>query len=443
MTYYADVYQNSAFRSDPPREWRDQFARFVVTSRGSISSRTPTGSRRGRRSVGAAMATTVMVVAPLHLLGAMAVLVRDDLEFDTASLGLTFAMFNVGGIVASIPGGNLAERLGPRRSMITAGALTAAAALSIALLARSWWHLSAAMAVAGMANGMGQPAASLVISRGVRSHRQGLAFGMKQAAVPLAGILSGVSVPVIGLTIGWRWAYAGIALGVVAIAALAPVASQPTDPASTSTEPTSAPPGSPSTPIRRERGARVAPVMLVAFAFGSASATTIPAFLAETASDAGYSRSFAGLAVASGSTIGLISRLGVGVFADRRQGGHLKVVAAMLAIGTLGSIGLAYGHTSNALFLIGSAIAYGAGWGWPGLYLYAIVRLHPDRPGAASGQAQAGGTVGALLGPLAFGWLVTVTDFRVGWLVMAATGATASALILVSRRRLLARIAAG
>jgi hypothetical protein len=48
-----------------------------------------------------------------------------------------------------------------------------------------------------------------------------------------------------------------------------------------------------------------------------------------------------------------------------------------------------------------------------------------------------------LLGPLAFGWLVTVTDFRVGWLVMAATGATASALILVSRRRLLARIAAG
>lgn len=394
----------------------------------------PTDVRRlGRRSVAAAMATTIMVVAPLHLLGAMAVLVREDLDFDPARLGVTFAMFNVGGIVASIPGGRLAERLGPGRSMVTAGMLTAATALAIAFLAREWWQLTAAMAVAGMANGLGQPAASLMLARGVPARRQGMAFGMKQAAVPLAGVLSGISVPIVGLTIGWRWAFGCIAFGVIAIAAMSPSTRAAHGPRRTvgafrrarSAENRSTP----------TSGPRIDTMLLVAFAFGSASATTIPSFLAETAVDAGYSSSFAGLAVASGSTIGLISRLGVGVFADRSASGHLKTVSAMLAIGTLGSIGLAFGDTSNAVFLLGSAVAYGAGWGWPGLYLFAIVRLFPDRPGAATGQAQAGGTVGALLGPLVFGWIATTTGFRTGWLAMATIGSIAAALILVSHRR--------
>ena len=41
---------------------------------------------------------------------------------------------------------------------------------------------------------------------------------MKQAAVPVAGIVAGLAVPAVGLTVGWRWAYAGIGLGVVGLA---------------------------------------------------------------------------------------------------------------------------------------------------------------------------------------------------------------------------------
>jgi MFS family permease len=393
----------------------------------------------GRRSIAAAVATTILVVAPLHLLGALAVLVRDDLGFDTAALGIVFAMFNVGGILASIPGGNLAERLGPRRAMIASGTVTAVAALTIAALVQTWWQLVAAMTLAGVANGMGQPAASLGLARGVRSTRQGLAFGMKQAAVPAAGILAGLSVPLVGLTVGWRWSYAGIALGVLLIASTAPRTPHTVVTASATSARTGTDVPAPPPPSRRTGPSAS---LIVAFAFGSASATTIPAFLAETAVDAGYSTSAAGIAVAGGSALGLMSRLLAGVLADRRSGGHLRVVALMLAVGTLGSIGLAFASAGPIVFALGTAIAYAIGWGWPGLFLYSIVRLHPERPGAATGRAQAGATIGALLGPLTFGWLVTVTTFRAAWLLVTAIGALAAVLVILSRNRAAREIAA-
>ena len=133
----------------------------------------------------------------------------------------------------------------------------------------------------------------------------------------------------------------------------------------------------------------------------------------------------------------MISRLYAGRQADRRGGQHFRVVALMLALGTLGHIGLAFGATNVAIFLLGAGIAYGAGWGWPGLFLYAIVRLYPDRPGVAAGRIQAGATVGALLGPFGFGWLVTVSTFKVAWLTVAFVSLLASALIMLSRQRMI------
>lgn len=380
----------------------------------------------GRQVVASAVATTILVVAPLHLLGAVAVLVRTELGFDRAALGVAFAIYQAGSILTSIPGGTLSERLGPRRAMITAACMSSAAMVAIALFAHSWWQLVVILSFAGAANGLGQPAASLALSIGVRGERQGIAFGMKQAAVPAAGLLAGLAVPVIGLTLGWRWAFAAGATGALVVAAVSP-----TFGSSRQARPTLH-----GVPIVHTSG-RPPVGLIVAFAFASASATVIPAFLAETADAAGYSSTFAGLVIAGGSAIGVTSRLYAGRQADRRGGQHFRVVAIMLALGTLGHIGLAFGATNVVIFLFGAGIAYGAGWGWPGLFLYAIVRLYPDRPGAAAGRIQAGATVGALLGPLGFGWLVTVSTFKVAWLVVAIVGLLASALIMASRNRMI------
>ena len=45
---------------------------------------------------------------------------------------------------------------------------------------------------------------------------------MKQAAIPAATLLSGLAVPLVGTTIGWRWAFTGCALGALAVACTVP-----------------------------------------------------------------------------------------------------------------------------------------------------------------------------------------------------------------------------
>src|SRR5690606_32204086 len=69
------------------------------------------------------------------------------------------------------------------------------------------------------ANSVGQLAANSTLA-GMPASRQGLAFGIKQAAIPGATLLSGLSVPTIALTAGWRWAFvlaAAVAVGSLAL----------------------------------------------------------------------------------------------------------------------------------------------------------------------------------------------------------------------------------
>jgi prepilin signal peptidase PulO-like enzyme (type II secretory pathway) len=58
-----------------------------------------------------------------------------------------------------------------------------------------------------MGNGVIQVAANLAIFDGVAISRYGVAYGVKQAAVPMASVLSGIALPVIGLVFGWRWGF--------------------------------------------------------------------------------------------------------------------------------------------------------------------------------------------------------------------------------------------
>ncbi len=82
--------------------------------------------------------------------------------------------------------------------------------------------LVAYLAMAGIANGISQPAVNLLLARGIPRARQGLAFGVKQGAVPAASSLGGIAVPILGLTVGWQWAFALAVALPVSLMVLAP-----------------------------------------------------------------------------------------------------------------------------------------------------------------------------------------------------------------------------
>ena len=71
----------------------------------------------------------------------------------------------------------------------------------------------ACSALSAAANALGQLASNAALARHVPAHRQGLSFGVKQAAIPVSTLLAGAAVPTIALTAGWRWAFVAAAGG--------------------------------------------------------------------------------------------------------------------------------------------------------------------------------------------------------------------------------------
>ncbi len=65
----------------------------------------------------------------------------------------------------------------------------------------------------GSANSVAQPAINLFMAEQVPLERQGLAFGIKQSAIPGAILVSGLALPLIALPLGWRSAFALAGVG--------------------------------------------------------------------------------------------------------------------------------------------------------------------------------------------------------------------------------------
>lgn len=373
------------------------------------------------------LVATIASVLPTFLIGALAVQLRADLEFSAAGLGIAVAAFGAGGAIASLPLGWVSERLGAEWSMRMGTAVTAAAMLTIAVLVRSWAALVVVLFLAGMANAIVQPAANLFLVRAVDPARLGLAFGIKQGAIPAATLLAGLAVPAVALTVGWRWAFVAAAAIAAAAALIVPTAPRP--------EPR------PGGKARRREGdvaMKAMIILAVGSGLGAAAAGTIGTFLVDSATDAGVDNGTAGLLLAFGSIIGMSTRLTSGVRADRRGGGHLRVVWQMLAVGALTYAGLAIDEP--LAFFIAGPIAFASAWGWPALFHLSIVRRNPAAPAAATGITQTGTLIGVLAGPLLFGAVAEAVSYRAVWLGAGACSLAAAATIAYGRALVLAQI---
>lgn len=362
-------------------------------------------------------------VLPVFLTGALAVQVRADLRFDEAQLGLTVAAFFGAGAVASAASGRLAERLGPAGSMRTAAAVGALSLALVPLVARSLTSLLLCLVVGGVGNALAQPATNLYLARAIGRDRLGLAFGVKQSAIPAATLLGGLAVPALALTVGWRWAY-----GVAAGAALSMIPFLDVGGGVP-----------PRTPVRgREGDVRLGPLLWLAagVGLGAAAAGAIGAFLTSAAVDAGIGEASAGVLVTACSALGVATRLHLGIRADRRGGRNLVVVAGMLAAGVV-SYGLL--ATTTPLGVVAGAVAgYTVAWAWPGLFNLAIVRNNPAAPGAATGITQTGTYIGAVAGPILFGAAAAHLGFRWAWVGAGVVSLAAAGTIVRGRRLLVA-----
>ena len=375
------------------------------------------------RSVAAGGLSTVLASLPVFLLGGLAVLVRDDLGFSEVQLGLAASTFFTVAALTAVPAGRVAARVGAWAATVIAAGLSGVALLVMGV-APSYAVLLLALAVGGVANALAQIGTNGTLAEVVPKHRQGLAFGVNQAAIPAATLLAGFSLPLVGLTLGWRASFAASAVLALVYVLVAPRPARR---------------GGPTTRTAGRTGdaaVRALVVVSVAAALAAAAANGLAAFLVESAVRSGFSPSGAGVLLGSGSALGVAARVLVGWLADRRDGGHLKIVTAMMASGAVGMALLATGTT--AAFYVGTALVFALGWSWPGLMTFAVVRLNPSAPAVATSYTQTGVFAGGATGPLVFGMLVSTGSYRLAWSVAAGAMVVASVLMAVGRRMLVA-----
>lgn len=336
----------------------------------TTSPETPAPTAFWRPTLAAGGALIVASISSF-LLGAFAPEIKQDLGIGDTGIGLIFTLgFVVSAIVLQL-GGGLADRHGPRKIMRIGIAVGAIGLLCMASLATSALLVMMSFALNRTAEGLTQPASNTLMSQGVIATRRGTATGIKQAAIPLATVLAGLSVPLLGDLIGWRWSF-----GV----------------------------------------------------FAAAAVITVGGFLVSSARAAGYSKGQAGLLLALGGLVMIPSRLAWGILADRRSFDKFRAVSACLAISTIAF--LLFSTETRLGILVGTVLMFGIGWSWPGLFLFAVLEQHPEAPGASTAIVQTGVRIGAMFSPITFGWLADTRGFGFAWLVPGASAMVAALLLL-------------
>ncbi|GGK96862.1 MFS transporter [Mangrovihabitans endophyticus] len=374
---------------------------------------TSADEHRPLRAAGAALTTTIAASLPVFLVGGLAVQIADELGFSPAGLGLAVSAYFGVSAIASIPAGALVERFSASTIARLGIVLSTLTLLGIAVAARSLWSLIALLACGAMANAAGQLASNSSLSRHVPPRRQGLSFGVKQAAIPVCTLLAGAAVPMIALTAGWRWAFA-----VGAILALSAVAAVPPEPRRSGRAAGTA----------QGQATRALIVVGVGAALAAAAANALGTFLVDSAVARGIAPGPAGLALTLGGGVCVAARVVGGWQADLRPGKQVGVIAVLLACG---SAGLALLALPGALPLIGGVVlGFGLGWSWPGLMNFAVVRLHPQAPAAATSITQTGVYAGGCIGPLGLGTVASLVGYPTMWWTAAGAMLLAAGCML-------------
>jgi predicted MFS family arabinose efflux permease len=359
-------------------------------------------------------------VLPGFLVGALALQIRADLDVSVAAVASGVTVFFAAGALGAGPGGRLAERTGALRSILGCLLLTVACLVAAAALAQSLFVLLALLAVAGLSNAVTQPAINLFMADQVPLERQGLAFGIKQSAIPAAVLVSGLALPLLALPFGWRPTFVLCAAATLVVAVVV----------GRSRSTFVAPPPRPRAP----RPTRALIVTAVGAALASAGPNSLGAYLVASAVDIGISEGVAGVLAAAGSASSLLVRVAFGERADRRRDYGFAAVIALLVSGSLGFALLA--TDSAGLFVAGTIVAFSLGWGWPGLFNLAVVDHNREAPGAATGVTQTGIYVGAAGGPALYGILSEEVGYSAAWAVSGGLCLLAAgAFVYASRLR--------
>jgi MFS family permease len=155
--------------------------------------------------------------------------------------------------------------------------------------------------------------------------------------------------------------------------------------------------------------------LAMAAVLASAAGVGFISFLVTYSVDQGIGEGAAGLLLGAVSLAATISRVGLGVVADRLRGDPLRL-------------------GQPAVIVLAALIVGSIGWSWPGTLTLAVVFRRPDAPAWAVGVMMSGLFAGAAAGPLLVGLLAEHDHFAAAWSLCAGLALGAATTIGLTRR---------
>ena len=154
-----------------------------------------------------------------HLVTALPVpllpFIRDEFALDYTRAGLIISAFGIVYGLSQLPGGWLADRLGPR-TVITIGIGGSAITGLLAGLSQNYIMLLASLVLMGLLGGGYHPAATSMISAVVEPKRRGQALGYHMMGGSASYFLAPLIAAGVAAAWGWRGTFIGLAVPTIA-----------------------------------------------------------------------------------------------------------------------------------------------------------------------------------------------------------------------------------
>ena len=364
---------------------------------------------------------------------ALAPEIAPHLGVTAGTVGLQISLVYAGAMITSAMGGSLTRRVGACRAsqfaLLSIGVGVALACVG-SLIAFAFGSV-----LIGLGYGMINPAASHLLMRFSPPENRTLIFSIKQTGVPLGGVLAGATAPALALAIGWRGAFACMALLALVVALWLQSRRSLWD---ADRDPGARLVRSPLDDLRLVWSSRPLRFLsLAGLCFASIQLCLSAFTVTLLVTDMGMGILSAGLVMSAIQICGVAGRVSWGWVGDARQSGTEALVMATLVTiaGALATTFMSPSWPIPVVVVVLCATGFSA-LGWNGVYLAEVARLAPgDAVARASGGSLFFTFSGVLMGPPAFSALHGVFgSYHRVFFLLAMVAGVGMGLVWLSRR---------
>jgi sugar phosphate permease len=376
--------------------------------------------------------TLVQTTASLgnQLISPIAPFLVDDLGVSRQQIGLLVTAAYVVACFVLILAGGLSDRFGVR-NLFLIGMVLAGIPLALEAAMPSYVWLLVPMALFGLGNGFALPPTTRAIVEWFPTNRRGLAMGIKQTGVALAGVICGFIVPPLGQAYGWRGTFLILGAFTVVAGVLSWVLYRDRPVESVAVAPR---PG--YRVVLRNRNLLL--LSGVTFLYAGVQLSLVGFLVLFLRERAGMSLLEAGAMLSFAQAGGVIGRICWGMVSDAFFGSRRKVIMGIIGVmAGVGMLAMAFvdeGTPRWVLFVI-LAVAGVSAIGWNGINMVFVSEIVGRGASAtAAGVNLTASYLGIMVGPPLFGYLVDATGSYTSAFVAGAICSVVALVLLAPIR---------